>query len=139
MSSLAKVIQRLPRPGPAPRQGTYLSRLLRACPYRGLRSLRGREDGELALVTGPDGRPKGPAAELVDVVIRSFDAAVFDGDLSAEELAELIEKKVAYSREAPLQVREGAVSGQARPAARHRDRHKAHSSPTWPPRPDLWS
>lgn len=55
----------------------------------------------MANFTGPGGKPEEPAAELADVVIRCFDTAVFDCGLAAHELAELIERKIAYNRGRP--------------------------------------
>jgi NTP pyrophosphatase (non-canonical NTP hydrolase) len=60
-----------------------------------------RKHGEMADYAGPDGKPEGPAAELADVVIRCFDAAIEDCGLSAEELTQLIEDKIAYNRKRP--------------------------------------
>ena len=60
-----------------------------------------RQNGEMVQYAGPDDKPEGMAAELADVVIRCFDAAIFDCALSADEFAELIEKKIAYNRGRP--------------------------------------
>lgn len=66
-----------------------------------------RRDGQHWHYTEADGKPEGSGAELADVVIRCFDAAVADVGLTANEFALLVEQKMEYNR------RRGRLHGKA--------------------------
>lgn len=48
-----------------------------------------------------DGKPEGTAAELADIVIRVFDAAIGELGLTGEQFAEVIRGKMAYNERRP--------------------------------------